>query len=111
MQKIIKDMAPITQWPNATINTDAIASGMLVMIKSLPEEYQTALAIGMLPAPLMDILSKIITEKLKNECCKFYDMPETEEYRNLFELPKNKYNTVIHEITVKILKGRKHSIG
>ena len=111
MNRLTKSMAPITQWPNATVNTDAIAAGMLKMTESLPEEYQTALVFGMLPAPLMELLTKIMTEKLKNECCRFYDMPETEEYRDLFILPKNRFNAVILEITVKMLQDRKQSIG
>ncbi len=111
MNKIIKDMYPITCWPHMTIDADAIATGMLKMTKSLPDEYQNALTFGMLPAPLMDLLNKILTEKIKNECCKIHDLPETIECRNLFSLPKNKFNAIIHEITIKILKGRKHSIG
>jgi hypothetical protein len=111
LQFLQDNMAPIKQWPFPTIDIDAIATGMLKMTESLPEEYQTALVFGMLPAPLMALLTKILEEKLKNECCKFYDMPETEEYRALFELPQDRLNTVIRKISTNMLHNRKQSIG
>ena len=106
----LKSMAPIECWPSMKINTDAIASSILEMVNTLPEEYQAALSIGMLPAPLMGILDKQLTDKIKGECCKIHDLPETDGYKDLFELPARKFDAIIHEISVKILQGRKNVI-
>ena len=46
-----------------TIDADALAKGMLSMVPKLGEEYEAALMIGMLPAPLMKLLDDALTSK------------------------------------------------
>ena len=49
------------------VNAAAIAAGLLKMIPELGENYEVALKFGMLPAPLMELLEKQTTEKLRAE--------------------------------------------
>lgn len=46
-----------------TVNADAIAEGMLEMVMDMPDSYQGALAVGMLPAPLMAMLERQLNDK------------------------------------------------
>lgn len=46
-----------------TIDADAIAKGLLAMIPQLGEDYEVALKFGMLPAPLMDLMDRVLKEK------------------------------------------------
>jgi len=45
------------------VDADAIARGLLDMVPDLGESYEGALAFGMLPAPLMDSLRKMLGDK------------------------------------------------
>ncbi len=45
------------------IDADAIAKAMLAMVPDLGSSYEGALAFGMLPAPLMEMLDQQLTRK------------------------------------------------
>lgn len=60
---------------NADVDVTAIARGLVSMIDDLddPTSYRRALSLGMLPAPLMDSLERMLTDKgreiFKSQCC------------------------------------------
>ena len=59
------------------VNVDAIAQGMLEMVPDLGENYEAALQLGMLPAPLMDILHKQLADKFDQLAVKHSKMADT----------------------------------
>ena len=50
-----------------SIDIDALAAELLNLIQTMPDPYTEALALGMLPAPLMDKLSGMMREKIDRE--------------------------------------------
>ena len=93
-------------WPKTTIDYDALANGIIALTETMSEDYQAALAVGMLPAPIMEILEKQLNEKLIECCCKNHDMPATPENMSMFLLNREKFNEVIRNITVQVLNKR-----
>lgn len=93
-------------WPQAKIDYEPLANGLLDIIKQMPDDYQAALAIGMLPAPIMELLKKALTDKLITICCINHDMEPTPENMSMFSLEKERFNDIMHKITSRILKQR-----
>jgi hypothetical protein len=48
---------------NVKVDHKEIATGLLEMVETMPESYGNALAVGMLPAPLMNLLDRILADK------------------------------------------------
>ena len=65
------------------IDTEKIAVGMLEIARELEDDYQVAMRFGMLPAPLMDILSRALGK---------------------YSLSKNGHKEAMHEISLAMLK-------
>ena len=90
------------------------------LIQEMPEEYQSALSLGMLPAPIMDMVERNFEEEVKNIIYKQYgldeDPEEDEELLQIFaeeaKLKAKVYSKVfMKEITIRLLnKAKEHNI-
>ena len=90
-------------WPKFTIDYKAIAQGIYDMTGELGDNYVGALSLGMLPAPLMDMLDKQIADKAKCTLCELYDCPKTDENKAMFILPKGKVEEIVRQVTLEVL--------
>lgn len=59
------------------VDVTAIARGLLEMVSDLGEDYEAALSMGMLPAPLMDSLGKMLGDKFDSLAAKQRTMANT----------------------------------
>ncbi len=72
-----------------TIDADKIAKAMLAMVPDLGPSYEGALAFGMLPFPLMELLDKELTRKAEEIIDAKYGQIDPEKYPSIagFWLP------------------------
>lgn len=66
-----------------TIDADAIAKGLLAMVPNLGEDYEVALKFGMLPAPLMDLMDRMLKEKAEKIFDAQYPPLDAKKYPSL----------------------------
>ena len=78
-------MDPMKEIMRIKVDSQAIAGGLLEMVPSIGSEYQNALKFGMLPYPLMSILSKVLSEKFDEIASEHYSMIDSIESDGLPE--------------------------
>ena len=102
-KEFVDKYGPLECWPDFKIDIKPLARGFYDMIDELPECYTNAIAFGMLPAPLMEMIERNIKDKMLELCCKSYGMAPTDDNKSFFVLPPHKLADLNRAISVEIL--------
>ena len=106
--ELLRSLAPIECFPKIQCDRKAIAQGIYNMTMEL-DDYKDALAFGMLPAPLMEMMERNLKDKLLESCCALFGWKPTKENLGLLNLNKKKYNDLVHDISLEIYHIAKES--